>query len=164
MAMEICAEAFPLSRFPTLEKSYCADSRDTERSHNTNWITEVHFSNRGSNKLWISEVAKIKKRIRSLNLRKSLGQARFSSSTGCIHEQLLKFYSLNYIHAGLSAESKRDMSVITLQRIQMVFGLGRLELPNPMTNLACLPFRGKHKFRKCHSQRHDLWDKTVDLP
>uniref|UniRef100_A0A0E0GJ48 Uncharacterized protein n=1 Tax=Oryza nivara TaxID=4536 RepID=A0A0E0GJ48_ORYNI len=90
MAMEICAEAFPLSRFPTLEKSYCADSRDTERSHNTNWITEVHFSNRGSNKLWISEVAKIKKRIRSLNLRKSLGQARFSSSTGCIHEQLLK--------------------------------------------------------------------------
>ena len=103
--MEICAEAFPLSRFPTLEKSYCADSRDTERSHNTNWITEVHFSNRGSNKLWISEVAKIKKRIRSLNLRKSLGQARFSSSTGCIHEQLLKFYSLNYIHAGLSAES-----------------------------------------------------------
>ncbi|BAS83015.1 Os03g0220700, partial [Oryza sativa Japonica Group] len=57
MAMEICAEAFPLSRFPTLEKSYCADSRDTERSHNTNWITEVHFSNRGSNKLWISEVA-----------------------------------------------------------------------------------------------------------
>lgn len=81
-------------RFPTLEKSYCADSRDTERSHNTNWITEVHFSNRGSNKLWISEVAKIKKRIRSLNLRKSLGQARFSSSTGCIHEQLLKVRNL----------------------------------------------------------------------